>query len=338
VRFSHWLRLVVIGICLFILWLIRNVLLLVLTAIILVVVLNRAVGALQKYIPDRRVAVFLSIGGLLLLLTLFGLLVIPAFLNQFQALIALIPSMINQSYGWTIAIMGRIPGFSVQNRQDLENVFNQLRAINLELIFGQFYMLFSNTLSIAFNLLIVLMLVIMMLLNPGAYRQLFLRLFPYSLRSQVGDVLDNCEVALSGWFIGISFTMALIALMSLVGLLILDIPLALANGILAGLLAFIPNLGLVISVVPPVALALLETPWKAIAVIILYLVIQQVERHLTPLVIQKRVSLLPAVALLSQVFFAVFFGFLGLLLALPLTLIIQQWLQEFWEDGFLKNT
>jgi predicted PurR-regulated permease PerM len=184
----------------------------------------------------------------------------------------------------------------------------------------------------------VLMLVIMMLLNPGAYRQLFLRLFPYSLRSQVGDVLDNCEVALSGWFIGISFTMALIALMSLVGLLILDIPLALANGILAGLLAFIPNLGLVISVVPPVALALLETPWKAIAVIILYLVIQQVERHLTPLVIQKRVSLLPAVALLSQVFFAVFFGFLGLLLALPLTLIIQQWLQEFWEDGFLKNT
>lgn len=119
-------------------------------------------------------------------------------------------------------------------------------------------------------------------------------------------------------------------MLSMIGLWILGIPLAFANGLLTGLLAFIPNLGPFISVIPSAAIALLKAPWKAIAVVVLYVVIQQIESNiLTPLVMKKQASLLPATTLLSQVVFAAFFGFLGLLLALPLTLIIQQWLDEF---------
>jgi len=181
-------------------------------------------------------------------------------------------------------------------------------------------------------------LIIMLLLNPTAYRGLLLRVLPSTLRRQVGYVLDNCEEAIAGWSIGILFNMTTIALMSMVVLQILDIPLPFANGVLAGLLAFIPNLGPVISVIPPTAIALLEGPWKAIAVVVLYIVIQQVESNvLTPLVMKKQVYLLPAVALLSQIVFAILFGFLGLLLALPLTLMIQQWVNEFWVRGVLDQ-
>jgi hypothetical protein len=42
----------------------------------------------------------------------------------------------------------------------------------------------------------------------------------------------------------------------------------------------------------------------------------------------QQVSLLPAVTLIAQVFFATFFGFLGLLLALPLTVVAQVWIRE----------
>jgi predicted PurR-regulated permease PerM len=77
------------------------------------------------------------------------------------------------------------------------------------------------------------------------------------------------------------------------------------------------------------AIALLDAPWKAGAVLILYVLIQQVESNiLTPTVMEKQVSLLPAVTLLSQLVFAVFFGFLGLFLALPLVVIGQVWLKE----------
>jgi predicted PurR-regulated permease PerM len=339
VKFGHWLSLVILGVCLYIVWLIRNVLLLTLTAIVLAVVLNRFVRSLQKHVPNRRLAVSFFTIFTLLILTLIGVIVIPIVVRQTQDLVALSPLIIRQVEVWIVVFSSWVPGLSAEGFADLENIFNQLQAINIELIFNRFYMLFSNTLTVAFNVLLISILTIMMLLNPPAYRRVLIKLFPTSIRPQVSHVLDNCEQAISGWFIGISFNMSVIALMSLTGLWLLGIPFALANGLLAGLLAFIPYLGPVISVVPPVAIALLDDPWKALAVVILYIAIQQVETNvLTPQVMQKQVSLLPAVMLLAQVIFAAFFGFLGLLLALPLTLIVQQWLKEFWFEEALESS
>jgi predicted PurR-regulated permease PerM len=171
----------------------------------------------------------------------------------------------------------------------------------------------------------------MLLADPTPYRSSFIRLFPSFYRRRVDKILDECKVALRGWLIGILFNMFVIASLSFVGLLILGIPLALAQAALAGILTFIPNIGPALSVVSPIAIALLDPDgaWKAIAVLILYVVIQQVETNLlTPYVMAQQVSLLPAVTLLAQVFFATFFGFLGLLLALPLSVVAQVWLKE----------
>jgi predicted PurR-regulated permease PerM len=105
--------------------------------------------------------------------------------------------------------------------------------------------------------------------------------------------------------------------------------LALAHAILAGLLNFIPNIGPTLSVVLPMAIALIDAPWKAVAVLILYIVIQQIESYwLTPTIMAKQVSLLPAITLTSQIVFASFFGALGLLMALPLTVVAKTWIEE----------
>jgi predicted PurR-regulated permease PerM len=91
----------------------------------------------------------------------------------------------------------------------------------------------------------------------------------------------------------------------------------------------IPNLGPTMSVLPAMAIALLDNPWKALFVFILYFIIQQTESNfITPLVMAHQVSLLPAVTLISQLFFVTFFGFLGLFLALPLTVVAKIWVQE----------
>ncbi|PSN14844.1 AI-2E family transporter [filamentous cyanobacterium CCT1] len=337
-KFSQWLSLIILGVCLYIIWQIRSVVLLALAAVTFVVVLNRAVRLLQKRIRDRRAAVLLLVVSVLLVLGGFGVVIVPPFFAQLQDLIGLTSQAINQAQTWILNLGDNIPGFAIDDLQSLEAILDRLQTLNLEMIFGRFFTWFSNTLTIALNLLLVTVLIIMILMNPKAYRGLFLKLFPSSRRQQVSRVLDNCEEAISGWFIGILFNMTIIATMSMIGLWILGIPLAFANGLLAGLLAFIPNLGPFLSVLPPTAIALLEAPWKAIAVVVLYIVIQQIESNiLTPLVMKRQVSLLPAVTLLSQVIFAVLFGFLGLLLALPLTLIIQQWVNEFFVKGFLDQ-
>jgi len=70
------------------------------------------------------------------------------------------------------------------------------------------------------------------------------------------------------------------------------------------LLAFIPNLDPALSVIPPMAIALIASPWKAIAVLILYIIIQQLESNLlTPCVMAQQVALLPAITLSVQVVF-----------------------------------
>jgi predicted PurR-regulated permease PerM len=91
------------------------------------------------------------------------------------------------------------------------------------------------------------------------------------------------------------------------------------NVLIAGISAFVPCLGAIASVVPPALLALLDSFWKAIAVLLLYFLIQQVEGNLiTPIIMKQQVSLLPATTLALLTAFRTFFGVLGLFLGLPI--------------------
>ncbi|MGF1460185.1 MAG: AI-2E family transporter [Leptolyngbyaceae cyanobacterium] len=328
------MTLIALLISLYISWQIRNILLLTFTAVIFSVVLNRAVIFFQRWLPSRKAAVAVSVALVLLLMGIFGLIIVPPFTQQIRELINLSPQVIDRLQQW-LENLKRIGPISLNNFELVDSLSQQLGNLDFQMLFRRSFTIFSNTLSLTLNLLLVAVVTIMMLLNPTPYRHLFKKIFPSSIRPQIETVLNDCEGAIAGWFIGIAFNMTVIALMSMIGLWLLGVPLALANGLFAGLLAFIPNIGPVVSVVPPAAIALLEAPWKAIAVIVLYVSIQQIESNiLTPFVMQKQVSLLPAITLLSQVVFSIFFGLLGLLLALPLTLTLQQWLQTFWINRF----
>jgi hypothetical protein len=174
------------------------------------------------------------------------------------------------------------------------------------------------------NILLVVILTIMLLSNPEPYRRGFIRVFPSFYRRRIDYILVLCDEALQGWLFGVTFNMIFIGVFSFIGLLIIGIPLALAQALLAGIFNLIPNIGPSISVIPPIIIALLDDPWKALYVLIFYIIIQQLESSiLTPLVMAKQVSLLPVVTLFAQIFFATFFGFFGLILALPLTVIGQ---------------
>ncbi|MEO0459127.1 MAG: AI-2E family transporter [Cyanobacteria bacterium P01_A01_bin.114] len=335
-KYSQWLTLIILVICLYVSWQIRTILLLAFAAVVFAVVLNRAVSFVQRWVPARKVAVLLVLLGGLIVFGTFGMLIVPPFGRQLKELIELSPQMVYRLQLW---LQNRIIENSdlPDDFQLVESLYNQLNNFDLRLLVNRFFLVFSNTLSLTVNVLLVLVVMLMMLLNPQPYRRLFKVIFPSSMRRTVDQVLDHCEGAIAGWFIGITFNMVVIAVMSMIGLWLLGVPLVLANGLLAGLLAFIPNIGPVVSVIPPVAIALLEAPWKAIAVIGLYILIQQLESNLlTPFVMKQQVNLLPAITLLAQVVFSLFFGFLGLLLALPLALTLQQWLNEFWVKRYAE--
>ena len=175
----------------------------------------------------------------------------------------------------------------------------------------------------------IFILMIMMLFNPTGYQNAFLMLFPSFYRQRAKSILAKSEVALSNWFGGIMINCLFIGVLSGIGLWVLQVKLVLAHALLAGLLNFIPNIGPAMSVVFPIMIALLDAPWKIIAILVWYFIVQNIESYwLTPTVMAKQVSLLPAVTLSAQIFFTTAFGMLGLLLALPLTVITKTWIEE----------
>ncbi len=325
---GQWIGFLALAACLYIVWQIRQVLLLVFAAVVLANSLNLLSRRFQAIGMKRSGAVLLSVGCFLGILVGFFLLIVPPFTNQFQELIVLVPAGINRVNDWVDYAIKMVPPAFSPYLPNLDSLGAQIQPYINRLLGGSFA-LFSSSLGVVVNVLLVLILALMLLVNPSAYRHGFIRLFPAFYRRRVDGILVECETSLGGWIVGALISMSVVALLSSVGLALLGVKAALAQGVLAGLLNFIPNIGPTLSVVLPMATALLESPIKPLFVFILYVAIQQFESNLlTPYVMAQQVSLLPAVTLLAQVFFATIFGFLGLALALPLTVVSQIWIRR----------
>ena len=336
--FSNLVGAIALLIAIYIVWQIRFIILLTFAAVALATAINYLVTLLMKSgIKKRGAAIFVALFLLLLLFTIFLLLVFPPFIDQVQQSLYLLPLAVDKIEVWLMWLQERVPQQLVGEIQKLENVTRNLPTIATQLV-GNFYSIFSGSLEVLLNILLVTVVMIMLLASPRPYMRLFLAFFPSFYRRRAAKILKKSETALVGWTKGILFNMLVITLLSWLGLSILKVQLPLANALLAGLLTFIPNLGPVISCIPPIALALIDAPWKALAVLILYILIQQAESNiLTPLVMKQQVSLLPAITLLAQATFAVFFGFIGLFLALPLTVVAQVWIEEILIKDVLSD-
>lgn len=324
------------AISLYILWQIRQVLLLVFAAVVFAVALNRVVRWLQQQRVKRGHAIALTVITLLLIFILLFALIGPSFAQQLEQLINAIPKLLERLRDWLNSLQPFVP----EQLLDVSNVGNFIPRIQplITQLLGNAYNWFSDLLAIILNLLLVIILTIMLLATPAPYRRGFILLFPAFYRRRADEILSECETSLVGWMTATLFNMAAIGTVSFIGLLILRVPLALANALLAGLLEFIPNIGPVLSIIPPMAVALLDEPWKAIAVLILYLLIQQFEAYLlVPFVMNQQVSLLPAATLLSVVIFGTFFGFLGVFLSVPLVIVCQIWMKELLIKDILNN-
>ena len=325
---GKWIGSVALIAALYVLWQIRQLLLLIFAAVVLATALNMLARRLQRTGIRRSFAVMLSITCLFILLAGFFALIVPPFTAQFQELTELLPRGLDRLDRW-LDDLKRLESIDLNEYlPDADTLFKQVQPLFQDLV-DRSVTFFTSFLGVALNGLLVVVLTLMMLADPKPYRNTFVRLFPSFYRRRIENVLDRCEASLRGWLAGVLFNMVTIAVFSWMGLSILQVNLALAHGVLAGFMTFIPNIGPALSVIPPMMVAMLDGPWKSLTVLILYIIIQQLESNLlTPYVMAQQISLLPAVTLLAQVFFATSFGFIGLLLALPLTVVAQVWLQE----------
>ncbi len=332
-KFGQWLGLIATAAALVLLWSLRDVLIHVFAAIVLAMALCTLVGVVRQRLGcGRPIALLLTLVGLLLLAVVVSAAVVPPFVQQFQELLRQLPAaaalsvkLLRQALDQSSRMI-----YGKEALQWLQQSWTApLADPGLSSGVGRLLGLAGNLGSGLVQLLFVVAVAVMIAVQPIAYREVAVLLAPSFYRRRLRQVLVHCGEALSSWMGGVLISSCCVALLAGIGLSLLGVKLVVANALLAGLLNVIPNVGPTLSTIFPMSVALLASPWKALAVLGLYVLVQHLESYvITPSVMHHQVKLLPGLTLIAQFVFTVLFGPLGLLLALPLAVSLQVVIRE----------
>ena len=186
-----------------------------------------------------------------------------------------------------------------------------------------FLRVLTSTFTITGAFLLVLFIAAYIGFDPALYHGGILQLVPRRERDRAALTLTRLATTLRRWLVTQLIAMVVIGAVTTVFLFVLHVKAALPLGILAGVAKFIPIVGSIFAAIPAIAMAFIDSPHKALLVALGYIVIQFVENHvLVPVLMKRGVDLPPAMTLGIQALMSVLFGFLGLLVAVPLLAVI----------------
>jgi predicted PurR-regulated permease PerM len=196
----------------------------------------------------------------------------------------------------------------------------------------------SSTVTVAAGIFLILVLAIYVGADPGLYHRGLMQLFPHGARDPAGAVLTRVATVLRKWLVTQLLAMVLIGVVSTITLSLLQVKAAVALGVIAGLLEFVPTLGPIMAAIPAIAMGFLDSPEKAVSVALAYLVIQQLEGHLLiPMLMKEGMDLPPALTIVTQGVMAMLFGFLGLMVAVPLLAAVIVPIKLLYVQGVLGD-
>lgn len=190
---------------------------------------------------------------------------------------------------------------------------------------------FSSTFGVLGDIYVVLFMGIFFTAGPRVYVNGLLKLVPPNARPRAQGVVNHIGTTLTRWLKGKIFSMLVVLVLTLIGLLIIGMPMAFVLALIAGLLNFIPNFGPLIAMIPAVGVGLLQSPSTALVVAGLYIGVQVLESNvITPQIQKHLIAIPPALIIMAQLFMGVLTGGWGLVLATPLTAIISVVVQDLW--------
>jgi predicted PurR-regulated permease PerM len=295
------------------LWRLADVLLLAFGAVVVAVILRALADLIAASIPATKrwslaLAVVAIVAALALVLFLFG--------RQMRAQLGQLAAVLPPAVEYVLGELG------VNVRELSQQLPNMLGSGLPREILGRAAAFGLTFLGALADTLVVVVAGVFLAADPALYRRGLVKLFPPSQHERVEGALDASGTALRLWLKGQLVAMALVGVLTGAALWAIGLPSPLALGLIAAIGEFIPFVGPVLSALPALVIAGSQSAdmllWTAGA----FVVIQQVESNLiAPLVQRRTVELPPALSLLSVLAFGVVFGPLGLVLAVPLTVV-----------------
>ncbi len=356
---TRWLlSAAVVVILLMAIWEVHSTLLLVLSSIILVVLFTMPIRFFVRRGVGRTVATLASLLGILGIVIVLAMLALPSLLQQFTTLAVDIQQGVQEAVGQWEEIQNAPPDselrlqntFIVSLQDFLENTFqlNSLDELIAEVtkqlggalgqLGGSVIPVVSGVASTLLSLVIVLFLSLYLLAEPRMYEEGVIKLFPIWYRDRLRFIIDRIDFTLRLWLQGQLLLMVIVGVLTWIGLAILGIQQAAALGVLAGLFSFVPNFGPIAALIPALAVGFAQAPQSiGWIIVIIYGTSFLQSQVIAPLVFKESINLPPVLVLIGQIFAAIFFGFLGIMLAVPIIAILMILVQEVYIKDILGD-
>lgn len=313
------LKVVLAGLILFFLWVIRDIILILILALILASAMDPMVDYFSKKHIPRAVSVLTVYIVVLGLGAMVVYLLVPPVIEQFKVLQANLPeyNQILQSKfnsGW----LGNV---------DVSNIFQGIFAGSGEQsVVSRTFGIFNGLLGF----ITVLVISFYLVAEEKGMKEFIAALIPTQHQAFTVDLIEKIQKKMGLWILGQLILSVAIFLLTWLGLTILGVKYALFLALLAGILEVVPYIGPFLSAVPGIFFAFIQSPTLAIVVGFMYLIIQKTEGYaLVPKIMEKTVGTSPLVVLVALLIGLKLAGVVGLLIAVPLASAITVVVNEF---------
>jgi predicted PurR-regulated permease PerM len=292
-------------------WELREVLLMVFGAVVVATLFRSLAGIYRKFRIPEGISLFLAVLTVLAVVAICFALFGAQLVSQYEQIREALPR------AWA-AVQQRLEGFGLAGQ--LEQLRGGEGGSGFAANAGSFVMSLGGGLA---DTLLIVVGGVFLAASPRFYRAGVVKLVPEHRRALTADAISDSGTALKLWLKAQLITMAAVGIATGVGLWLVGMDNALAFGLLAALLEFIPFIGPILAAIPAILLALATDPQLALWVLGVYLIIQQLEGNLfQPLLQQWAVDLPGAVLLFSLLAMGTLFGPLGVIFAAPLTVVV----------------
>ncbi|HEU4493985.1 MAG TPA: AI-2E family transporter [Rubrobacteraceae bacterium] len=306
------------------------VVLVLLLTLLFSVIISAPVDYLERRGVSRGLGTLAVFGSLVFVLWIVGVALAPTVADQASALWETFPELLENAQdvaGRLSSALGLGTSFGLDSLDVVDSARNFFSGGALSTVAN----VGASVASVLSYVVVIVIATIYAVARPRPLVNGFVAIFPAGRRQEVRDILADIYGTVQRWFVGQLGSMLVIGVLSTVALYLIGVPFALLLGIFSGLVSFIPFVGPLISVIPPVLLALIGTPVDALWVVLAYAVIQAIESYLLqPLIMSRAVSLHPAVVMFALLIMGTLFGFVGILLAVPLVATLHVLLRELW--------
>lgn len=311
-------------------WQLRHILTLVVVATFFATLLNPLVDALTRIRVRRSLAT--TIVFLLGLGTFAGLgyLVVRPVVDAGQRFADDIPGFVERAEKGEGRVGELIKRYNVEefvrdNAPKLRERLNELGGPAVKTI--------QTVATGAFAILTIMVLTFLILLEAPDIINALLALFTERHRQQLRRIGHDAGGAVTGYMAGNLLISLIAGTVTYVTLRIVGVPFANVLSVWVGFADLIPLVGATLGAIPTVFVAFLHSTGAGIAVLIVYIVYQQVENHvLQPVVMSRTVKLNPLLVLLAVLVGVELAGFVGALLAIPAAGVIQVVVKDLWEE------